>query len=201
MSLPKINSHSAYVTSTSLSGPMTKPNYEVYPPRLPSAPEIPARVNPLQPPPPKQRTFMLETIEPHWHNDTRTARMKQREHFRYHNTWGKYYYGSPAERESHRQYTRTVLKQQMVDKWQSQRQSFQSRVAESEQAVRQDMQCRVDDARSFQDKHMYLKTFRDDNKSLMEKGWATQRRQKSEVDKFDREQLRYNPINWSCSLK
>ena len=77
--------------------------YAVYPPRLPSAPEGPVhRLNVLRPDPPKKFTHMLETIEPHYHNEKRALRMKQREHYRYHNAWSKYYYGSPAEQEAYR---------------------------------------------------------------------------------------------------
>ncbi len=76
--------------------------YGVYPARLPSAPDIPQRLNPLQPFPPQRRTHMLETIVPHFQNDTRAQKMKQREHYRYYNAWSKYYYGSAADKEAHR---------------------------------------------------------------------------------------------------
>ncbi len=45
---------------------------------------------------------MLETVEKHHQNDNRAIRMKQREHYRYHNAWSKYYYGSAAEQEHYR---------------------------------------------------------------------------------------------------
>ena len=84
--------------------------YSVYPARLPSAPEGPQRrLNVLRPPPPKKFNHMLETIEPHWHNEKRTNNMKQREHYRYHNAWSKYYYGSPAEQEEYRYVTFCLL--------------------------------------------------------------------------------------------
>ena len=77
--------------------------YEVYPQRLPSAPDIPKRpLNVLRPPPPKKFDHMLETAEEHYFNDKRTLRMKQREHYRYHNAWSKYYYGSEPDKESYR---------------------------------------------------------------------------------------------------
>ena len=88
---------------TPMSSTPTCPTiYDIYPPRLPAATDIPLRVNPLKPPPPKPRTTMLETVDPHWNNEYRTLRMKQREHYRYHNAWSKYYYGAPPEQESYR---------------------------------------------------------------------------------------------------
>ena len=51
---------------------------------------------------------MLETTDKHFQNDQRTQRMKQVEHYRYHNAWSKYYYGSVAEQEQYRQEIVTV---------------------------------------------------------------------------------------------
>ena len=77
--------------------------YEVYPARLPSAPDVAKRpLNVLRPPPPLKFDHMLETAEGHFFNDKRTKRMKQREHYRYHNAWSKYYYGSEPEKETYR---------------------------------------------------------------------------------------------------
>ena len=39
------------------------------------------------------------------------------------------------------------------------------------------------------------------NLQTMEDKWEERRDTKRYVDIFDREQLRYNPINWSCTLK
>lgn len=176
-------------------------NYEVYPPRLPSAPDIPKKINPLQPSPPQRRTVAWETIDPHYLNEQRVNRMKQREHYRYHNSWSKYYYGSIPEKEQYRASTRSVLKQQMTDLWGQNRQQITDKVQESQQAVAYDNSCRMQDAVDYQNKFSYLKNFRDDNKNLMESAWQRRRQSKFEEDKFDREQLRYNPINWSATLK
>lgn len=54
---------------------------------------------------------MLETIDKHFQNDNRTQRMKQMEHYRYHNAWSKYYYGSVAEQEQYRLVQCDKLKQ------------------------------------------------------------------------------------------
>lgn len=176
--------------------------YEVYPPRLPSAPDIPrGRINPLHPPQPLRRTVMLETKAPHFQNDIRAQRMKQREHYRYHNAWSKYYYGSAAEQESYRSYTRAVLKKQMEDADRHAKYDFKEKVQESVEATDRDNQTRIEDAMDFFRKYEYLKTFRDENKRVMESSWTQKRRQKTEENLYDREQMKYNPINWSCSLK
>lgn len=129
MALPRITSTPTQYRaprrlSSSVSGSLSANVYQIYPPYLPPAPDIPTRVNPLQPPPPQTRTVSLETKDPHWQNQQRTARMRERDHFRYHNAWSKYYYGSKAEQEAYKSYTRTVLKQQMADKWSSKRNTF-----------------------------------------------------------------------------
>lgn len=83
----------------------SSPSYDVYPPFVTerqTGAKVPPRVNPLQPPPPKRLTTSLETVDPHWHNEKRRNVMQQREWYRYHGTWSKAFYGSPAERESYR---------------------------------------------------------------------------------------------------
>lgn len=80
-------------------------SYPVYPPFITerqTGAKVPPRVNPLQPPPPQRLTTSLETIDPHWHNEKRRNIMQQREWYRYHGTWSKAFYGSPAEREAYR---------------------------------------------------------------------------------------------------
>lgn len=202
MALPKISSRPS-TTRLSRSTPSISVSniYQVYPKYLPPAPEIPHKVNVLFPPPPQKRTTMWETMSPHWTNEQRTNKMKQRDYLRYHNTWSKYYYGSPEEQEDHRKYIRTVLKQQMTDKWSQDRSSFSDRVKESEDAVRNDQQWRDDDHKTRTAKHRFMTTYRDDNKRFMESAWEERKYRKLETDFFDREQLKYNPINWSATLK
>ena len=108
--LPRLTPRSTCVTTDRptkrpkvISAEQMMKAYTLYPPRLPSAPEGPVRrVNVLRPEPPKKFTHMLETVDPHWHNEKRATRMKHREHYRYHNAWSKYYYGTPSEQESYR---------------------------------------------------------------------------------------------------
>ena len=114
--LPRITPRSTPVSRSGLNGSLSsfeRPKvvsaeqmmkaYSVYPPRLPTAPEGPSRrINVLRPDPPKKFNHMLETTDPHWHNDKRALRMKRREHYRYHNAWSKYYYGTASEQEEYR---------------------------------------------------------------------------------------------------
>ncbi|ELU18599.1 hypothetical protein CAPTEDRAFT_228779 [Capitella teleta] len=194
--LPRIPHQQA---SMSISN-FTSTVYDTYPGRLPATAVIPKKVNPLQPTPPKRRTVALETIDPHWQNEQRTMRMKQREHHRYHDAWSKYYYGSQPEQEQYRAYTRSVLKQQMRDLWSRKRQDRTDRSKESQAALLHDRQDRMQDMNNAMQKVVYLKTFRDENKKLMENSWQNIRDTKTSSDRFDREQMLYNPINWSHSL-
>ena len=65
-----------------------------------------------------------------------------------------------------RAYTRSVLKQQMADKWSTERQASIDKVRETEVTMERDLNTRIDDAMNFQRKYEHLKTFRDANKSV-----------------------------------
>ncbi len=73
--------------------------YDVYPPRLPLAGDIPAKVNPTRPLPPFKMTTSHETVQPTTSNHYRTMRLKQRDHYRFHSVWSKYFYGSVADKQ------------------------------------------------------------------------------------------------------
>lgn len=189
--------HRTY-SSNSLYGP--------YPPRdLSSSMDlirIPQRINPLSPNPPKKRINMAwETTDQHWHNEKRSLLMQQREHQRYHSAWSKPFYGAPAEKEQYRKHFREVLKQQMSDLDSSKRAEFERCSKESAEAIKFDQECKQKDFEDFVTKHKYLQNFRDGNKQKMEETWTQNRNNKFLEDRIDRERLRYNPINWSCTLK
>jgi len=80
-------------------------------------------------------------------------------------------------------------------------QTLKDKVRESEAAVEYDRQCRSQDFNSFVKKFNYLKQFRDDNKHFMENKWQQRRVDRQDENRLDRETLRYNPINWSGTLK
>jgi len=203
--LPAIKSRSCTPGETTITITASTPVYGVYPGWLPPAPDVPSRsINVLtaaQNPRGRGRTVMLETMAPHTSNDQRLMRLKQRDHYRYHNAWSKYYYGSKAEQEQYRAYNRDVLKQQMADLDKSQRQTFQDKSQESLLTMAIDSQNRKEDSVAFQTRFNQLKTFRDQNKNMMENAWDFRKRRKVSDDCYDREQLKYNPINWSGTLK
>lgn len=164
--------------------------------------KVPGRVNPLQPPAPRKRINMSwETMEQHWQNDKRRILMQQREHNRYHSAWSKAFYGSPPEQEAYRRHFRQVLKQQMSDQDALKAQTLKSKVRESEAAVEYDRQCLSQDVEACVKKYNYLKQFRDDNKVFMEDKWQQRRSERQMENVYDREIQRFNPINWSGTLK
>jgi hypothetical protein len=175
--------------------------YELYPPRLPTAPDIPARVNPLKPPPPKKFNHSLETEDMTYQNYQRSLKMKRAEYSRYHTAWSKYYYGSPTEKEEHRFNIRSVLKQQMTDKENFHKQHQIDKVMESETATHRDMKDREEDADKFLKKFQILRQYTQANKTLMEEIWDRRKLQRETENLTERELLKHNPINWSCTLK
>lgn len=202
--LPKISPISTPVPK--LQRTLSAASYGPYPPReLSSSMElvrIPQRVNPLAPPPPKKRINMAwETVDQHWHNEARRVMMQQREHQRYHSAWSKPFYGQPAEKEQYRKHFREVLKQQMTDKDNQIIQHNKDKTQESSMSIAYDNKCRQDDLEKYISKHVYLQQYRNQNKKCMEDQWECRRQNKFLEDRIDREKLRYNPINWSCSLK
>ncbi|XP_059151080.1 uncharacterized protein LOC131937565 [Physella acuta] len=163
--------------------------------------KFPPKINPLAPPPPRKRLYASwETTPQHWHNDRRRLMMQQKEHERYHSAWSTPFYGPPADKEAYRRHYRQVLKQQMSDADEKKRTDLQSKVHESEAAVEFDRQCKMKDFQDIVKKYNYLKNFRDDNKMFMEESWEKSRINKIMTDRYDREMLKYNPINWSGTL-
>ncbi|ESO82552.1 hypothetical protein LOTGIDRAFT_236939 [Lottia gigantea] len=185
-------------TSVSLYGPYPPPHLSNQWDYL----QTPPRINPIGPMPPRKRiNTSWETIPAHFHNDSRRILMQQREHERYHSAWSKAFYGNPAERESYNKHFREVLKQQMSDQDSWKRQNLINKVQESEQAVEYDRTCLQKDFEDHLTKFNYLKNFRDDNKKLMEKKWEVSKDSQRKSNLYEREIIRYNPINWSCTLK
>ncbi|XP_052064549.1 uncharacterized protein LOC127704492 [Mytilus californianus] len=207
--LPKISPISTPVPTKcprTLSASLSSNSYGPYPPReLSTSMElvrIPQRINPLSPPPPKKRINMAwETVDQHWHNEARRIMMQQREHQRYHSAWSKPFYGQPAEKEQYRKHFRETLKQQMQDKDFQKNKFNREKTQESAMSIAYDNKCRKEDVDKYINKHLYLQQYRNQNKTFMEDHWETRKQNKFLEDRIDREKLRYNPINWSCSLK
>jgi len=68
-----------------------------------------------------------------------------------------------------RRHFRDVLKQQMSDRKVMDKQDFQHKIVETEQAISYDRQCRDHDSKEYHKKHNYLMQYRDGNKQVRQK--------------------------------
>ncbi|XP_041348239.1 uncharacterized protein LOC121367870 [Gigantopelta aegis] len=204
-SLPRITPRGTPVPGAPRSFSANSMYVSYPPPHLTSTMDflhMPPRINPLAPPPPRKRiNASWETIEQHLHNDRRRIFMQAREHERYHSAWAKGFYGPPAEREAYRKHFREVLKEQMSYQDYQKKQDLKNKIHESEVAVEYDKICLQEDTEKFIKRYTYLKNFRDGNKVIMENQWRENRVLRQHENKVDREMMKYNPINWSCTLK
>jgi hypothetical protein len=174
--------------------------YSIYPP-FDHSMTIPPRLNPLVPPPPERRTISLETDDVNAHNQSRRDLMAKRDYHRYHTNWSRYYYGNTTEKELYQKYLRQSLKEQMEDSKKKDKEDFLSRSKESRVALQRDREDIESDVVSGRKRMQDMTTFRDANKELMDQVAQRKRLQKFQENQVDREVLKYNPINWSCSLK
>jgi hypothetical protein len=74
-------------------------------------------------------------------------------------------------------------------------------MAESDRAINFDRKCLEDDRAAFQKKSAFLRQFRDENKRLMELKEQQRKLNRLHGNQSDVELLRYNPINWSQTLR
>eukprot|EP00057_Strongylocentrotus_purpuratus_P034969 XP_797235.2 PREDICTED: uncharacterized protein LOC592629 [Strongylocentrotus purpuratus] len=158
------------------------------------------RLDPLHPPK-YSRTVGLETTNPHFQNELRSLNMKREQYHKYHRSWMKPFYGSKLEQEDYRKHIRTSLKDQMSEKDSVHKTFMKDRVGESQTAVAYDRKCLDTDREALHNKSLYLHQFRDDNKKLMEKKWHDTRQTRDHSNTVEQELLKYNPINWSQSLR
>jgi len=158
------------------------------------------KLNPLRPPR-LSRTVTLETTDSHYQNELRSLLMKREQYHKSHNRWMKPFYGSKVEQEDYRKNTREVLKSQMSDRENSYRQYLIERMEESDRAISYDRKCLDDDRKAFQKKSAFLRQFRDENKRLMELKEQQQKLNRLHTNQCEGELLRYNPINWSQTLR
>jgi len=175
--------------------------YDTFPPPLSQDCKIPKRLNPLRPPPPQRRTVVLETEDPNWANEQRRDLMQKRDHHRYHKAWSRYYYGNSTEQELYRKFLRETLKHQMHEHEENRSQHLKNKVKESEMAVRKDRNDVNNDIETAKVKFSEMTQYRDANKEMMDNTIERRRQDRHRTNQFDRDQLRYNPINWSASLK
>ncbi|XP_033116406.1 uncharacterized protein LOC117116464 [Anneissia japonica] len=158
------------------------------------------RINPLRPPL-TRRTVTLETTDAHYLNESRTNNMKRSQYYRFHSAWGKPFYGNKSEQEIYRKGIREVLKDQMSGKDQEMKQQLTDKVKESEDAVNYDKKCINEDKEAYQKKITFLMQFRDENKRLIESREEQRRLEARYRNRSEQELLRYNPINWTQTLR
>ncbi|XP_041459220.1 uncharacterized protein LOC121410905 [Lytechinus variegatus] len=158
------------------------------------------RLDPLHPPK-FSRTVSLETTNPHFQNELRSLNMKREQYHKYHRSWMKPIYGSKLEQEDHRKHIRSSLKDQMSEKDSRHKTFMKDRFVESQTAVAYDRKCLDADKEALKKKSLYLHQFRDENKKLMEKKWEDTRQTRDHSNVVEQELLKYNPINWSQSLR
>ncbi|XP_041130617.1 uncharacterized protein LOC121329210 [Polyodon spathula] len=160
-----------------------------------------ARVNPLHPPAERRRTVSLETLAAHHYNQQRVLVMQQKEFCRYHQGWQRPFYGSCADKEEYRQEVRALLKRQIREKWEEQRQALANRMREVEAVSEADRLALNQDLEQNRIRARALAVFRDENKRLMEQSWKERSVSRSLEALRERDLLQYNPINWSGTLK
>ncbi|XP_038061978.1 uncharacterized protein LOC119732507 [Patiria miniata] len=158
------------------------------------------RLNPLQPQR-LGRTVTLETTDTHYQNDLRSLVMKREQYHKSHNRWMKPFYGSKVEQEDYRKNTREILKSQMSDRESTYRRYLLERMEESDRAIGYDRKCLEEDHVAFQKKSAFLQQFRDENKRLMELKEQQKKLSRLHTNQSEGELLRYNPINWSQTLR
>lgn len=158
------------------------------------------RKNPLRPSG-IRRTVMLETTDKDHENKQRSQVMQRMTRQRYHTAYEKYPYGSPAEQEIYRRLFREGLKEQMNERAARHKHEFQSKVSESREAFLKDQEDIKTEMEKFSSHHSFMTTYRDANKQLMEENWQRHRQVQNDTKNYELELLRYNPINWSGTLK
>ncbi|XP_056384278.1 uncharacterized protein LOC130277600 [Hyla sarda] len=175
-------------------------------PAVPTAPVsqssmFPQRLNPLHPPGVRRRTVSLETVAAHQHNQQRVINMQQKEYSRFHQGWRRPFYGTAVEKEEYRREIRQLLKKQMSEKWTMARETLASQSKELETLKEADRFAVLQDFEQERAKALFLRRYRDENKKLMEGKWQENRLTRSMETLKERELLKYNPINWSGTLK
>jgi len=160
------------------------------------------RIEVLHPPTTKRRTVALETGRQHLHLSDRSGTMQRREMKTRHGEWKKPFYGSPTVKEIYRSNVRSALKTQIKDQTLRRREDFENQLNQSIQIFERDKRHRYEDWKKHRDKIQFmLVTFTRENQKTMEMQWKDRRVNRLKEAKFERELLKQNPINWSCTLK
>ncbi|KAL1021515.1 hypothetical protein UPYG_G00014240 [Umbra pygmaea] len=159
------------------------------------------RLDPLHPPRVPKRTVSLETPAVHHHNHQRALVMQRKEHYRYHQTWRKPFYGSCTEREDYKSDVRQQLKRQMEEKREEHMHQLASRAEEAEFLQEVGRMALSRERQQMIQYRQAMSYYRDENKKLMEQSWRDRALIRSLEAVRERELLHHNPINWSGTLK
>lgn len=158
------------------------------------------RLDPLHPPKAK-RTIYLETTDAHYQNELQTYLLKREQYHKFHRNWMRPFYGDKIEQEDYKKDVRESLKGQMDYKDEQHKTWMVERVKESESAFKHDSKCLTDDREAYKHSKIHLMKFRDENKKIMEEKEKQEKVTREKQFDQERELLRYNPINWSQSLR
>jgi len=159
------------------------------------------KVDPLHPPWSSRRTVSLETVNAHDALSQRSLAMKQREYHRYHSSYETPVYGSIASKEQYRKEIRGILKDQMQSKLEREKTAFNSKLTESRAFIEMDRRVIQDEIQSRQKRSDMMRSFRDENKKMFEEQAERKRLERELRLREEKEMLKYNPINWSHSLR
>ncbi|XP_063720859.1 uncharacterized protein LOC134847638 isoform X2 [Symsagittifera roscoffensis] len=159
------------------------------------------KVDPLHPPWSSRRTVSLETVNAHDALSQRSTAMKQREFHRYHSTYETPVYGSIAAKEQYRREIRDILKDQMASKLEREKTAFSSRLTESKAFIEMDRRTIQDELQSRQKRFDMMKSFRDENKKMAAEITERKKLERCLRQREEKEMLKFNPINWSHSLR
>ncbi|KAA0190061.1 hypothetical protein FBUS_08028 [Fasciolopsis buskii] len=179
----------------------TRSVYDVYPAPAHYDPAPPARVNPYHAVYGTRKTCVQETDDASHYMHERTKWMLRKEYERYHETWKPYYYGTKSEQEQYKSYLRQGLKQQMSDKAKRLKEADAAKSLEAKQV---EELCRAFDEKTSATQHArkeFLLKFRDANKQLIAEREQFRKLERRNTISLEQLQLRFNPINWSCTLK
>ncbi|GAA56125.1 hypothetical protein CSKR_102255 [Clonorchis sinensis] len=176
--------------------------YEVFPPPVNYKPCAPPRVDPYNFAHVKPKACSQETSDASHYIQKRSEFMKQNEYHRYHNQWRCYYYGNAAEKEQYGAYLRNGLKQQMVDR--ITRKNMEEAKIKADEAKAVEQMCKKFDERlasATRKRKIFLAQFRDANRKLSEERQTARLQERQKELESERNMLKLNPINWSCTLK
>lgn len=167
-------------------------------PDLPDSRPTP-RPDPLRPT--REKTFTLSSTDAEFENEQKILRKKREQYHQFHRNWMRPFYGSKVDQEEYRRGIREQLKNQMAEKYDDYQKFQKEKLQETEQAFSYDEDCINKDKRDRRNKGLYLSNFRNENKRIIEQNERLKRENRINTAIHEQELLRYNPVNWSQTLR